>query len=356
LKDNILVKDLVIDCRMYGKKYGGIGRYMKEIVQYLIEDGKFHLTLLCGDDTYIELQDQPITLIKCSSPILSLSEQWELFKKIPACDIFWSPYMNVPFLPIKAKKRVVTLHDVFHIANPQYYGLLKRIAIWPYYFFSTRLSHKILTVSQFSKKQIIKYFGNKIGGKTDVVYNGCNINDSSIVGMQLDSPYLLFVGSIKPHKNLKNALLAFEKLIDYQLKFVIVGKKDGFITGDEDVFSIIETINADRERVLFTGNIDDKELYSYYKGANMLIMPSFYEGFGLPIVEAMHFSITIACSDIEIFHEIGGNDLLYFDPKNIESIEQTIRIGMNQSGCKEYPNWSSWEDTVKQIQFILNLL
>ncbi len=343
-------KHLVIDARMYGKKYGGIGRYVKEIIHNLIQNNYFRLTLMCGEDAYNELKScAEIDLIKMSSSILTVREQWELFMKIPKCDIFWSPYMNVPILPIKANKRVVTIHDVFHLANPHYYSKLKRLAIWPYYFFSTRLSDRILTVSFFSKNELLRYFGKGIEEKTSVIYNGCNISAENVVPKVLDKPFLLFVGNIKPHKNLRNALVAFSHINDLELSFVIVGKMEGFITGDSAVFEIINNINSTSERVFFTGNIDDSELYSYYKGAKVLVFPSFYEGFGLPIVEAMHFSIPIICSDIEIFREIGTDDISYFNPSKVDEIESAMRKACGINHVFSYKKWQGWDKTSRDV-------
>ncbi|PZU82197.1 MAG: hypothetical protein DI529_14885 [Chryseobacterium sp.] len=347
---------ITIDCRMYGKNYGGIGRYVQEIIQNLIQFNLFSLTILANDEAYLELnnkESENLKIVKCSTKMFSLGEQLELFSKIPKCDIFWSPYINVPFLPVKAKKRVVTIHDVFHIVNPEYYSFFKRKLISLYYFFSTKLSAKIITVSYFSKSEIGNNFGENIENKTAVVYNGCDINVEGVSKKNAGIDYILFVGSVKPHKNLKKALLAFDKLNNRSIKFIIVGKKEGFVTGDDSVFEIVENINKSSPRVLFTGSINDEDLYGYYKGARMLIMPSLYEGFGLPIIEAMKFGIPVACSDIEVFHEIGDDKLFYFDPNS----EDDIKLGMEKALQKDRIDYNknilSWKNVTENIIQIL---
>lgn len=344
-------KHLVIDCRLYGKNYGGIGRYVQEIVFNLIIEKSLKVTILANDDAWEDLKHIGLNtaLIKCSSKMFTISEQFELFRKIPSCDVFWSPYMNVPFFPIKAHRRVVTLHDVFHIANPQYYSLFKRIAIWPYYFFSTRISDRIITVSDFSKREIGKFFGKKIENKTVVIKNGCDISPESISSIVKEKSYILFVGSVKPHKNLKNALLAFYEINNKDINFLIVGKKEGFITDDKEVFEIVQMVNKIEERVVFTGNVSDDTLYSYYKNAKILIMPSFYEGFGLPIVEAMIFNIPIACSNIEVFHEIGGSQLFYFDPSSVEDIKKTVIEALQFKEIKYVRTTPSWTSVAQDV-------
>jgi len=349
-------KHITIDCRMYGKDFGGIGRYVQEIVQNLIRKNKFDFTILANDEAYKDLcqkTNENLKVISCSSKMFSLSEQLELYNKIPRCDVLWSPYMNVPFLPVNAKKRIVTIHDVFHVANPEYYSVLKRKLISLYYFFSTRLSAKIITVSYFSKKEIGKEFGRDIENKTEVVYNGCDIMSDTVCPKNIGSDYILFVGSVKPHKNLKKALLAFDMLSNKGLKFVIVGKREGFITGDNSISGIVEKINKNDHKVIFTDSITDADLYSYYKGARMLLMPSFYEGFGLPVIEAMKFSIPIACSDIEVFHEIGGDQLFYFDPNSEDDIRLGIEKALQNDNIIYSKNISSWETVSENISNIL---
>lgn len=337
---------------MWGKRFGGIGRYVKEIVSNLLVHQCWDFVLLVGDDAtkhciqknYPNKCDVKIVPAK----IFSLKEQLLLPLMIPACDIFWSPYMNVPFLPCRAKYRVVTIHDVFHLANPRYYSRLKHLFIGAYYHFSCRKSNLILTVSDFSKQEIREYCGDKAYDKTITIYNGSDIDAPNVSPMKIDSDYILFVGNIKPHKNLKNALLGFQKMGKENLKFVIVGKKEGFITADNGVFSIVEKLNEGSEKVTFTGNISDDELYRWYKGAKMLIQPSFYEGFGLPIIEAMTFGLPIVCSDIQVFKEIGGDKLTYFDPYSPQSIcnalEDTLKLER-----QTYSKWITWENTAELI-------
>ena len=338
---------ITIDCRMWGKTFGGIGRYVQEIVTALLQTQVWEMTLVvASSDVEHEMENIPekkakCRFVVCDAKMFSLKEQMALPRVIPACDIFWSPYMNVPFLPCGATKRVVTLHDVFHLANPQYYSRLKQLMIKPFYYSSTRKSDLILTVSEFSKQEIVKFCGKRLASKIKTIYNGCDIDVSKVNPADRDFRYLLFVGNVKPHKNLKNALLGFQQLNNLNLRFVIVGKKEGFVTGDSEVFETVNRLNANGERVVFTGNISDDELYSWYKDATALVQPSYYEGFGLPIVEAMQFGLPIACSDIPVFREIGGATLNYFNPYSPDSIAECMKrvAGLPRQQCKDWPSW-----------------
>lgn len=346
---------IAIDCRMWGKTYGGIGRYIQEIVLNMVKDQRWNFVLIISDesvkkevDTIRKGNRADVSFIICHAKMFSLAEQTQLPRLVPPCDIFWSPYMNVPFMPVKARHRVVTLHDVFHLANPHYYSRLKRLAIKPFYYFSTRKSDRILTVSEFSKNEIIRCCGSKFAPKIKPIYNGCEIDVEKVAPANKGFKYILFVGSIKPHKNLRNALHGFQKMQVKGLRFVIVGKREGFITADTEVFGLVSELNQKEERVLFTGNISDEELYGWYAGATALVQPSFYEGFGLPVVEAMQFGLPIACSDIPVFKEIGRDLVSYFDPHSPDSIAECLDKVVKM-GKRQYPKWMSWKETARQI-------
>lgn len=353
---------ICIDCRKWGRQHAGIGRYTQEIVQYLLLHKNWNFTLLtneCSDDElreFIKINSlNNVKLNKCTSGIFSVKAQFELVSKIPVCDILWIPSINIPLFPTRAKKLITTIHDVFHLAYPEYYSKLKFLIIKSLISKAVSNSSLILTVSDFSVDEIARFYGNKVKNKIERVYNGFNdvIYEKKAVFTERFN-YLLFVGSVKPHKNLKNALLAFEKGMkeNNNLRFVIVGKKEGFVTGDNEVSEIVNRINQSSESVIFTGNVDDDTLYTIYADATALIMPSYYEGFGLPLIEAMHFQLPIICSDIPVFHEVCGDQVLYFDPQDIDSISQRIKE-VSHMNHKIYLRWQNWSEVGEQVAKIL---
>ena len=117
------------------------------------------------------------------------------------------------------------------------------------------------------------------------------------------------------------------------MKFVIVGKKEGFITADKEVLDLVEKINICENSVFFTGNVNDLELYAWYKGATALIFPSYYEGFGLPIIEAMQFGLPIICSDIPVFREIGKDKSRGEKQGAVSGIFETFYLCIKQKPC-----------------------
>lgn len=343
---------------MWGKPYAGIGRYTKEIVVYFLLNVKWKFTLLCYQYSYNELTKfksehnlKNVNLVLCKARLFSLKAQIELIRCIPACDILWIPHINVPLLPTKAHQQVTTIHDVLQLAHSEYYSVFRFAIIKMLIGRSIRKSKLVLTVSDFSVDEIVRFYGKKYRKKIRRIYNGFRSIDSERCPVQKKfQKYLLFVGSVKPHKNLKNALLAYELFLksEHDFRFVIVGKREGFVTMDRDVDALVNRINQYDENVLFAGNVNDDELYSLYDNAKALVFPSLYEGFGIPLIEAMSFRLPIACSDIPVFHEICGDEVCYFNPFDIKSICRALEnVCVLES--KTYKEWQSWDETGRQI-------
>jgi glycosyltransferase involved in cell wall biosynthesis len=314
---------LCIDTRMI--KNSGIGRYIQEIIPLLLKEGGFNITCL-GDFEALSKHNwfSEVNFVEMRSRIFTISEQFELSRKIPNCDIFWSPQYNVPIFPIKAKKRVVTIHDVYQMAHFHELTLLKKVFVKMLTFFAVKFSHSIVTVSNFSKSEILRCTSANID-KISVIYNGLNDYFSKDIEFKsINEKFILFVGNIKPHKNLHNALQSFRIFIkkNDSYKFYIVGKKDGFISGVGNIEKLIKGIE---EKVIFTGYISDLELKIYYSNASIFFFPSKYEGFGLPILEAMSFSKPIVSSSSASMPEVGGDSILYCNPNDINDMAEKLQ-------------------------------
>ncbi len=351
---------IVVDCRMYS--FSGIGRYIKDIVPSLCaEYDKVALIGNIAELQHYKDEYKSVELIEMNTPIYSIMEQLVLPKKIPSCDIFFTPHYNVPLFPIKAKKRVTTMHDAYHLAFYRDLSLSQKIYAKIFYNGALRLSDKVITISQFSKSEFIKYTSQKFADKIQVIYRFVgdvirSRNDTVIERIQISKAnYFLFVGNVKPNKNLKAALVGFKTLVannpnnTKQLTFKIVGKKDGFITGDSEISAMIEKDTLFQEKVQFTGHVSDVELIGLYKNAIALVFPSYYEGFGLPPLEAMYFECPTICSNAASIPEICGDASLYFDPSNpveiaIKMLEiyvsEDLRETLKTKGIKQVKKYS----------------
>ncbi|MEI9919622.1 MAG: glycosyltransferase family 1 protein [Bacteroidota bacterium] len=355
-----------VDARMVLNS--GIGTVIQNfLINY---SGEFELSVIGNPDDLDYKKNYQI--IPSSTKIYSIKEQTELPRLIPKCDIFWSPHYNVPLLPIKARKRVVTIHDVFHLAYRSEASIAQRIYSSVVMNQAVNRSDKVITVSKFSESEIRKYLNVK-ANKIEVIYNGVDHNLFRIINdnagltaikkkYNLPDRFILYVGNVKPHKNLRNVIEAMKKLGgDHRL--VIVGKKHGFITGDPLLFQQIEQDKSFAGRVIFTDFVPNEDLPYLYNLASLFVFPSFYEGFGLPPLEAMACGCTVVASNAASIPEVCGDAATYFDPFNVNEIASKISEAL--SGNREEQKRKgveraamfSWSDFYKkQTQVFKTLL
>ncbi|MBF8262512.1 MAG: Glycosyltransferase family 1 protein [Parachlamydiales bacterium] len=311
---------LTIDARMAFSS--GIGTCIRQLVPYLNQP-PFRVTLLVDKLNQDWCKD--IELIHFSAPIYSIQEQLAFPLKIPRCDLFWSPHYNIPLLPIRARKRIVTIHDACHLALGQFLSWPERK--YARFVMSRALHHSdaVITDSEFSKGELIRYLGAP-QNRLHVIPVAVNHKQFSRIvdpfsretvrkKYGLPEKFVLFVGNLKPHKNLGSLLNAFSKIESPQLGLAIVGK------GKESRNS---QKTADQKMVFFLGEVPNIDLPILYSLAEMLILPSFYEGFGLPPLEAMCCGCPTIVSQAASLPEVCGDASLYIDPEKPEDIRNAI--------------------------------
>jgi glycosyltransferase involved in cell wall biosynthesis len=253
-------------------------------------------------------------------------------------NVYFSPAHYLPrFCPVP---QVVTIHDLAYL---YYYEDFTRKDLWQlknWTKFSVNKASQIIAVSKTTKKDIIKNYQideNKI----QVIYNGFEKKNPSFAKasegkqkLKNKEPYILFVGTIQPRKNLEVLVDAFDKFTqtNKNFKLVIVGKK-GWLY--KNIFEKVKTMKLE-DKIIFTDHVTDEELIWYYKNAFCLVLPSFYEGFGIPVLEAMNFGCPVIASFSSSLPEIGGDASLYFDPKNPDDLlEKLNSLKQNQELRKE---------------------
>lgn len=332
--------EIAIDARMINAS--GIGTYLQNMLSSIC---KTYKTALLGDKE--ELLEYQATIISFKAPIYSIKEVAVLPFLIPRCKVFWSPHFNVPVSAIRAEHIVTTIHDVFHLSFYRTLNRKQKIYAKLFYNSAASRSDKIITVSHFSKQEIIKHTTAK-ADRVKVIYNGVHQEAfarpfSETQGeairkrYKLPLHYILFVGNVKPHKNLQNLVAALEDTFkkDKGLFLVIVGKKDGFITGDNQVAGLIEASPLLKERIVFTGFADKGDLPFIYQNAKLFVMPSVYEGFGLPPLEAMAANTLTAVSNQASLPEICKEGALYFNPYSTDDIKHTLEKALELSTEEE---------------------
>ncbi len=242
--------------------------------------------------------------------------------------VFFSPAHYAPrYSPCPV---ITTVHDLsyFHYPNEFLKKDLYQLKNWTEY--SVRQSKKVICVSQTTKKDLIKYYAVP-EEKIEVVYNGfekdlqprTNNQEPTTYNLQ-PHKYLLYVGTIQPRKNILALVKAFglfrEKYPDFKL--VIAGKK-GWLY--EDLYREINN-TVYQDKIIFTDFISDNQLVDLYKNAFSYVLPSLYEGFGIPVLEAMSYGCPAICSYTSSLPEIAGDAALYFDPENFQELAEKLTI------------------------------
>jgi len=324
------MKRIVIDARMI--QMSGIGRYLRSVLPAVLSIPDTE-TILMGDPSQLEKWNTSV--IPFQVRIYHPREQIEFKRKIPPCDLFWSPHFNVPVGRIPARKRLATIHDVFHLSPLSPYNWLEKAYARFLLKRALRLSDTLIVPSDFTRDEIDFYLHPKPDQqeKIRIIYHYAEgVEETSTEEQQrtlaqygITSPFVLYVGNIKPHKNITGLLQAFAIVsrLTRDLNLVIVGNKVNFYKGIPEFEGMLARHDL-FSRVIFTGKVGDCELSVLYRNACMLVLPSFYEGFGLPPLEAMSVGCPVVLSYIPVFYEIFGEAALYTNPYSPQDIAEKI--------------------------------
>jgi len=236
---------------------------------------------------------------------------------------FIYPHVNVP-LRVPGNV-IVTVHDLIPLTEYWEGSKLKRLIFRSFVGHSLGCATSVITISHQTERQVVEFFP-AARSKTVTIYRTFEPKLRQLVQDSLekpvDSPYFLYVGNRKKHKNLERVLMAFSLVKESETKFVVAGPKE--VNGPDEVERLVRQLHLE-DRVRFFVSPSDEVLASLYKGARFLIQPSLIEGFGLPPLEALSFGVPILLSDIPIFHEIYEDAPVYFDPLSVEDIAVKLR-------------------------------
>jgi glycosyltransferase involved in cell wall biosynthesis len=207
----------------------------------------------------------------------------------------------------------------------------------------------VIAVSEATKKELSLHYktSGTVNDKVRVIYEGWEHLLPYKTNLQMpandDSGHFLFyIGSSRKHKNLRRLINAFviaSSQLPMDTKLVISGDKQHLNTADQE---IVNKLNKNGDRIVFTGFISDSALAFFFKNADGFIFPSLNEGFGLPVVESFFYNKPLLCSNTSSLPEIAGDAALYFDPESIEDIARTIVFF--------YQNPATWPLMIKRGQ------
>lgn len=352
-------------------KLDGIGWFTYETIRRIVVNHPEHTFYFIYDRKYSEetiFAENVIPVVAGPPTRHPLLWYFWLEWKIPAVlrkidpDLFLS---TDGFISLRSKyPSVAVIHDINFVHRPKDLPPLSRFYYRHFYRKFAHKASRLATVSEYSRRDIINNYDideNKI----DLVYNGASKNFYPIKENKKEevrneytsgAPYFVFVGSIHPRKNIRNLLKAFELFRqDYKgdFKLVIVGKKFFLTKAMEEQLSRMKY----KDDVKFTGRLSSQDLNAVMASAVALTFVPFFEGFGIPLVEAMNCEIPILASNVTSLPEIAGDAAIYTHPDSPGSIrdgmvrlvrEEGLRDNLIKKG-KERRKLYSWDNTAREL-------
>jgi glycosyltransferase involved in cell wall biosynthesis len=337
---------ICIDARPIINKQTGLGRYTYNIINALkkIDPENDYLILvnaeLDSNHPVFALKNDRVEYKKCYIPGVTIQQQYKLnqFLKDEKFDVYHYPHFDLPISISKRFKSVFTVHDLTYLLHRGVFQGAEYFKRWyTKKIMSRGIRHaeKIITVSDCTKNDLIGYFkmNGSIVSKVETIYEACESNfmplkdDDRIENFKqkwnLNKPYFLFIGERRPHKNLVRQIEAFhqmQKQIDEELEFVIIGKSyNDYFEPEEKA----KQLNLEG-KIRFLGYVEDNELPLFYNCATGFMFASLYEGFGIPILEAMACGTPVITSNISSTQEIAGDAALLVNPYQVEEISQAM--------------------------------
>jgi len=322
---------IAVDIRSLAHPLTGIGRYTFELLSRLIQsDYEWYLYSSGPPPPFCSGIIQAANVHLIQSNIKSRFGRfiwWHFF--LPrllgrnCINLFWSPAHRIPFFLSRRVKTMVTIHDLVWKHAPstmKFSNWLLDSLLMPY---SVMRADKVICISHSTKNDLLTLFPN-IKNKVKIIYLGITVhnlvNTNQIIDLpKINSSYILFVGTFEPRKNIERLVRAFS-LLEESLKdstsLVLVG---GNGWGNQNLKSLINNLKLN-QRVINLGWVNDDHLAYLYKNALFVAMPSLYEGFGLPLIEAMQYGVPSLTSVTSSMPEIIEDAGELVNPHDVESI------------------------------------
>ncbi len=250
-------------------------------------------------------------------------------KFFPKADIYYFD----GFFPLWCKgKKVAIVHDLMSVYYPENYRLLRKISLKLYFLLVSKRADKIIVVSENTKKDLIEHYSIS-EKRIEVIYPGVDLEKFSKIGedisndkirMRYNIPgeYFLYVGALRKNKNIDGIIRAYKSYLDYDdSKFLVIA---GSKTGEYKTLKKLVLELQIENRVIFTGYFSEGDKKNLYKGACAFLMPSHYEGFGIPVIEAMASSLPVITSNISSLKEISEGCALQVNPSEVLDIRDAM--------------------------------
>lgn len=352
---------IAIDARMVARS--GIGT----CIQHWLKDVGY--TIALGDPKDLEPYKNVPKHIPFISGIYGYKEQLKfpyraLYREKP--DVLHIPHCNVPLF--YRGKMIVTIHDLTHLIYPEF--LPMKIVHWYFKFifwFVSKRADKIIVVSESTKQDLLRFYKTD-ESKITVIPSGVGKEFTrkpreeydylyEKYGIPRDKKILLYVGNLLPHKNLNGLLKGFAQMKGKEnCRLIFVGKAfDGRTKATQERELGIEDLT------IHAGMVSQEDLVNFYNLADLFVLPSLYEGFGLPVLEAFACGTPVACSNTSSLPEVGGTVAKYFDPTDPACIAQALEKSLDDKGKydAEMDAWVSkfsWEESSRKTREVAESL
>ena len=340
---------ILIDLTSLADNFSGIERYAKEISLQMLENDEHQFILVFKektDEDFAVYLNKPnvsgVVLKRCNKLLFNQWRLWKYLKKVHA-DIFFFPAFPAPNL-LRKKNIAATVHDLCCWDCPETMSTKSK-----WYFRvgirnEVKKSKIIYTVSEFSKNRLIEKFGLS-EDKIQVAYNGISDSFKNIVSdfknnekinqkYSLPDKYILSLSTIEPRKNIALLLTAYQDLVKsgHDICDLVLAGRDGWKNS-----TLMDGIEDEvKQRIHFTGFIEEEDLPYIYNKAELFVFPSNYEGFGLPPLEAMACRTVVISSDSASLPEVLGDAALYFEKGNKSALCDAIIAGLSLDNKDEY--------------------
>ena len=311
----------------------GIGRYLWHFLQYATSSkGPHEYVLFCNQETDVSFDLPKLKKVIITENITPIWDQVLLPLKMARekIDVFLTPYFKAPFfLP---SKMVLIINDLIPLFFPEEHRLFRRLYFRFMCVIAARRAKRIITISENSRDDIVKFF-KLSADKIMIVHLGLEerFKPSDIKTEEIRRKYalpqkfILYVGNLSPHKNVQGLIKSYAALpSNMREKYKLVmgaSRSDKYFSHIEKVIREMELI----QDVVFTGFIEHKDLPTVYNMGSLFAFPSFYEGFGLPPLEAMASGSPVVSSSTSSMPEVLGDAALFFNPYHVKEMSSAIR-------------------------------
>ncbi len=368
-----------IDARMYSTNFTGIGKYNYELIRNLLRlDTTNRYVIFLNPVEFPGFDDSSpyVKKVMVDAPHYSLAEQTVFLRTLQQekLDLMHFTHFNAPLL--YRGPCLVTIHDltISFYKGKKHTSLPKRLMYYTVVRSILKKARKIIAVSQYTESDIERLYPFT-KGKIKMIYEAADaefqvIHDTPRLEATrkkygLDRPFLLYSGNWRNHKNVAGLIRAFAHILKQnparELLLVITGKEDPYYPEVKELPRLLGI----ESHVKLVGLIPTSELIDLYNLAEIFVFPSFYEGFGLPILESMACGTPVASSNTSCLPEVGGPEgCVYFDPHNVEEMATSIikllddaplRQKLIENGFSRIKEFS-WEKMARETLAVYNSL